>query len=174
LRFSEAATFFFTGNLFILFSQVQKLKAEVKDMFRKCQEVERKKLEASIKHFPQTQQDIVLAFHKMTVEKGPTARRYVLNWIYECILMRIKSPALYHNIREKGILPLPCRATIARYMRKLHPMFGYQDTLFEVIKKKVAGWREQDRNGKCIRTILLHPKHLYDSVSQSVSRLVAL
>lgn len=78
---------------------------------------------------PQTQQDIVLAFHKMTIEKGPTARRYVLNWIYECILMRTKSPALYNNIREKGIFPLPCRATIARYMRKLHPMFGYQGGL---------------------------------------------
>lgn len=82
------------------------------------------------------QQKIILQCHQAAQAKGPTGPRYQLDWIYECILMRIKDPCLYRHIRMKKILPLPCRTTVGRYMKKLHPMYGYQDSLFDVLRSE--------------------------------------
>ena len=51
-------------------------------------------------------------------------------------------------MKDKKILPLPDRRTLGRYMRKLHPMYGYQDTLFQVLKNKIKDWPEKKKHGK--------------------------
>lgn len=116
---------------------------------KSCGAIQKETLEQKIKalNLPDEQQVMISSCIKAAAVKK-NGRRYDLKWIYECILMRIKSPTLYNHLRLKSILPLPCRATLSRYMRKLHPMYGYQDTLFETIKKKVSGFSEVQRHGK--------------------------
>ena len=116
----------------------------------KCKKIKREKLREVISDLPKVQQTMVLACHQAATCKGPTGRRYETNWIYECVLMRIKNPSLYRNMREKKILPLPDRTTLGRYMKKLHPMYGYQDTLFFVLQKKINGWPPRKRHGKIL------------------------
>lgn len=58
----------------------------------------------SIQHLPAAQQVLVKECYAASNKKGKEGRRYSADWIYECILMRIKSPALYEHLRVKDIL----------------------------------------------------------------------
>lgn len=60
--------------------------------------------------------------------------RYSNDWVYECILMKIKGPALYENIRRDNILPLPSLSTLQRYIQQLQP-YGFQESVFKIIEE---------------------------------------
>ena len=95
----------------------------------------------------EAQQEAVLNCFKASKICGTRGRRYSLKWIYQCQLMRIKSPALYDHIRRHNILPLPCRETLDKYRKNLKSEYGFQDALFEVLKMKTQDWDEKLRHG---------------------------
>ncbi|KAK3924293.1 Transposable element P transposase [Frankliniella fusca] len=90
---------------------------------------------------------VVLNIIRAAKAKGPSGRRYDLEWVFHCLLMRIKSPKLYDHIRKREILPLPDRTSIYRYMQKVRPVSGYQKTVFEVLSSKTANWSKLQRHG---------------------------
>lgn len=110
--------------------------------------LEKNQVEEQIKNLPPAQQQAVIACLDAAKRQGPQGNRFHVEWIYECLLMRIKCPALYEHIRKQQILVLPCRSTLNRYMRKLRPVYGFQKVLFDVLKQKIAGWPETDVHGK--------------------------
>lgn len=124
---------------------MKSVKQELKEAYKKCRELERSTVEEAIKDLPINQQLAVLTCLDAAKRKGPKGNRFRLEWIYEAMLMRIKSPKLYEHIRN---LILPCRTTLNRYMRKLHPRYGYQKTLFTVLKEKISGMDPKALHGK--------------------------
>ena len=80
--------------------------------------------------------------------KGPTGNRYEIDWIYECILMRIKSPSLYRSLYFGKKMPLPSRCQLNRYMKKIKPVFGFQEPVLEVLEKKTEDWPDRNKHGK--------------------------
>jgi len=50
--------------------------------------------------------------------------------------MKIKGPALYKKIRRDNILPLPSLSTLQRYIQQLQPSYGFQESVFKMIKEK--------------------------------------
>lgn len=129
--------------------QVQVLKDTVARLRNQCRLIQKETLQQKLKELDlPPEQEIMIESCIKTAKVAANGRRYDLKWIYECILMRIKSPTLYNHLRLRKILPLPCRSTLNRYMRKLHPMYGYQDTLFQTVKKKVSGYSEVQRHGE--------------------------
>ncbi|KAE8739250.1 hypothetical protein FOCC_FOCC015248 [Frankliniella occidentalis] len=103
-----------------------------------------------LEDLPDVQKQAILACLKAAKKKGAKGNRYPLEWIYEAMLMRIKSPRLYEHIRKRKILPLPCRSLLNRYMKKIHPVFGFQTVLFQVLKEKVKDWDEKEKHGSIL------------------------
>jgi len=97
---------------------------------------------------PPSQRHMVKACIACAKVKGLKGRRYSKDWMYECILMRYKGPALYRKLRRENILPLPSPQTIQRYIKKLNPAYGFQSTTFELLAKKTAEMPEDERHGK--------------------------
>ncbi len=79
--------------------------------------------------------------------KGPNGRRYTKQWMYECILMRFRGPALYRKMQRENTLPLPSTRTIQRYLKKMSPAYGFQRATFELLAEKAKEMPEDERHG---------------------------
>lgn len=78
--------------------------------------------------------------------------RYSNKWLYECVIMKIKSFRLYRHIRNRGILPLPHPSTIHKRIRCLRASFGFDQNLLKVLKEKAAGMPPYQRRGTYVLT----------------------
>lgn len=58
--------------------------------------------------------------------------------------MRIKSPKLYCKMCRDKILPLPL---LQRYVKKLHPVYGFYDTTIKIMGLKVKEMTEMEKHG---------------------------
>ena len=71
--------------------------------------------------------------------------RYDLKWIYECILLRIKSKKASKHLYKKKLLPLP--SSIRRYLGKMESAFGFDIKLFNCMILKGLGLDASQRRG---------------------------
>ncbi|XP_064479090.1 uncharacterized protein LOC135392303 [Ornithodoros turicata] len=97
---------------------VVKLQQKVNCLKQKCANLPNERIEAAIDGLPDSQKEAVRQCFSNARRKGPKGRRYTMEWVYECLLMRIKSPALYKHLRSRDLLPLPCVDTLNTYISK--------------------------------------------------------
>ncbi len=76
------------------------------EILEKQAAMEQAKIDEYIKDMPTKWQQVILACTKAAKAKTANGRRYTLNWIYECQMLRIKSLALYKKMRRDQFLPL--------------------------------------------------------------------
>lgn len=84
----------------------------------------------AIKDLPDAHQMLVKQCLSAAKKGGKRNRRYTPDWVYECLFMRIKSPALYEHLRKKDILPLPTQTTLLKYISSFDVGFGFKQELF--------------------------------------------
>ncbi|KAK9874280.1 hypothetical protein WA026_002632 [Henosepilachna vigintioctopunctata] len=113
-------------------------KQEILNLKNQCAEIEEEILTAKIADLPPLQQETVQNCLSAAKAKCTKQRRYSIEWVYECLLMSIKSNTLYEHIREKDILPLPCKDTLMRYIQKLDSAFGFPKAIFDTLKLKTS------------------------------------
>jgi hypothetical protein len=53
--------------------------------------------------------------------------RYDTEWLFQCLLLRVKSPKAYDHLSGNGILPLPSHSTIQRLIRGILGSFFLND-----------------------------------------------
>ncbi|KAK3924036.1 Transposable element P transposase, partial [Frankliniella fusca] len=106
-------------------------------MVKQNAKLEKNQVEKKVEILPPAQQQAVMACFEASKRPDAHGNRFHVEWVYECLLMRIKSPNLYEHIRRHKILVLPHRTTLNRYMRKLKPVYGFQSVLFDVLNKKL-------------------------------------
>lgn len=73
--------------------------------------------------------------------------RYTLQWIYECLLIKIKSGKTYNHLRKNKILALPAPQTLRRYIEKVKGVYGFQPSIFSSLQKKSLNMHVKDRRG---------------------------
>ena len=73
--------------------------------------------------------------------------RYSQKWLFECILLKIKSTQAYTHIISHGIMPLPHPCTINRYLRQLKPSYGFQSGVFEMLSSKAGEMNNWEKEG---------------------------
>lgn len=124
--------------------KIMTLREELTAAMKRCATKKDTFIEEAIADLPDVQK---LAVQQCiaAAKKGKQGRRYTRDWIYECLLMRIKSPSLYESIRRKDILPLPSQLTLAKYIRSFDIGFGFKKNLFETLRSKVACMSMQQR-----------------------------
>lgn len=101
-----------------------------------------------IKNLPPKQQEAIRTCVKAGKAKSPTGNRYNIDWVYECMLLRIKGPRLYRKMYNDKLLPLPHVRTLQRYMSKLSPTYGFNENVLEMMKNKGKSLPLAARHGK--------------------------
>lgn len=79
--------------------------------------------------------------------------RYNVDWLFQCLLLRIKSPKAYEHLRDRNILPLrqwPCQSTIQRLISGIPGKFGLNDFAIEAIGKNLKGKSKETRKGSIV------------------------
>lgn len=115
---------------------------------RKCAEVKKEKLEEFIKNMPPSQREAIKTCFSAASLKSVNGRRYSLAWIYECLLLKIRSRGTYEHLRRSNMLPLPSVQTLNRYIRRISGSYGFQNSVFQLLKKKASLMLPEDRRGK--------------------------
>jgi len=88
-------------------------------------------IEEIITKLPQNQQLAVQACFTAAKLKDKKKMRYSNEWIYECILLRIKSTKTYNHLRSHNILTLPSITTLNRYIKFVKGCYGFQTSIFK-------------------------------------------
>lgn len=91
---------------------------------------------------PEAQQLAVFACFSAAKCKDLRGIRYSNQWIYECILLRIKSSKTYEHLRSRKILVLPTMKTINHYIKAVGGVYGFQQSLFQVLKSKISSFKD--------------------------------
>lgn len=115
---------------------------------KKFKECNLKGLNKSIENLPATQQEIFKACFKKCSVKSPFGMRYSNDYIYQCISMKVKGPALYRKMCRDNTLPLPSQTTLQNYIHNLKPAYGFQENVFEILEEKVKQLDVNERHGK--------------------------
>lgn len=80
---------------------------------QQCAAVSATAIEKAIVELPENQQEAVRACFAAAKKKKIKGSRYTLNWIYECLLIRIKSKKVYYHSKHIG-------STLCGYPPKVH------------------------------------------------------
>lgn len=111
------------------------------------------KIESIVSTLPEEQQVLVRTCFDAAKYHNKKNRHYTTDWIYECMLMRVKAPALYETLRTQNKLALPSQRTLLRYMRALRPAFGFQENVFTMMKSKCEHYQPGERHGMFKKTV---------------------
>ncbi|KAE8738587.1 hypothetical protein FOCC_FOCC015933 [Frankliniella occidentalis] len=115
--------------------KVNKYRNQIHQALIECSYQEKDILEKAISKLPEAQQEAVRACFEAATRKGPSGWRYTPEWVYKCLLMRIKDRKLYEHIREHKILILPCMLLID----EMHLLKGLY---FDASVLKVQGFKD--------------------------------
>ena len=119
-------------------------------MKNKCAQMNEAKMEEKICELPPEQQEAVRACFEAAKVKSPRGKRYDIRWVYECILMRIKSKSLYQHILDRKILSVPTLQTLDSYLKKMNSSYGFDLNVFECLKEKSSDMSGLERRGNKI------------------------
>ncbi|KAK3918552.1 Transposable element P transposase [Frankliniella fusca] len=156
-----------------LLQKIAQYRKTIADNLHECRAKKKEVLEEAIKTLPPTQQEAVRACFKKATAKGPSGVRYTIEWIYECMLMKIKSPKLYDHIRRHQILALPCSSTIRGYLKHYSGAYGFQPSTFDMLKPKAAELLpEKGRGAILIDEVKLTPGVHFDQSALKVEGFV--
>ncbi|XP_074114811.1 uncharacterized protein LOC141537612 [Cotesia typhae] len=112
-----------------------------------CAVIKDSVIEEEIADLPEAQKQAVRACFQAAKVKNSKQRRYTIEWVYECLMIRIKGPAVYDKLRERQILPLPCKDTLNRYINKLDSAFGFPKAIFDTLRLKASRMESYDKRG---------------------------
>lgn len=119
-----------------------------------CSEVRGKVLEEALSALPETQQAALKACLTASKIKNPKNMRYTTQWIYECILLRIKSKKTYEHLRTHKVLALPCVETLNKYIQNVKGAYGFQPNIFKAMSMKCESMEPQELRGN-IQEVLI-------------------
>lgn len=124
----------------------------MKDVLRglqeKCAQTKEEVISQAISHLTCGEQLAVEACFQASKLKEPRGARYNRQWVYECILLRIKSPIGYKYLRSHKILALPSLQTLDRCMRRMKSCYGFDENVFNALKLKTEKMNDTDKHGK--------------------------
>ena len=98
----------------------------------------------------ESQQEAVLSHFNASKLKNRKSFRYSIAWIYECLLLGIKSRKAYEHIHEHEILVLPAISTLTQYIQKIKGSYGFQPSTFACLEKKASVKDVSERQGNFI------------------------
>ncbi|OXU20161.1 hypothetical protein TSAR_000280 [Trichomalopsis sarcophagae] len=99
-------------------ARVERSKRELKEAKTQC---------AKLLELPENQRLAVRACFNASKIEDQKGIRYTTQWIYECLLLRIKSRKTYNHLRTHNILCLPSWETLNRYLKHLKELMNLME-----------------------------------------------
>ncbi|CAD6236683.1 GSCOCG00008235001-RA-CDS [Cotesia congregata] len=129
--------------------QLQSCSSKLRDIQRKTKTIYKGEFNKKLSLLPKQQQITVRMCFENVNKKGPTGKRYEVEWIYECLLIRMKSTCTYNMIRARNIIPWPTIDTLSKYIGKISSsIFGFLPETFEVLRKKASSMAPEEKIGQ--------------------------
>ena len=82
--------------------------------------------------------------------KSTNGMLYEREWFLECVIMHMKSLRLYEHLRINKILILPSKSCINSYLKNFSQGYGFNSTLFSILKDKVSTLDSFSKHGNLI------------------------
>lgn len=127
------------------------MKRQIISIKNNCSKSNAEDIQRNCESLPKAQQLAVQACFELSKLKDARGMRYTNQWIYECILLRIKSKKTYDHLRNHKILALPTTKTLSRYIQSIKGTYGFQNSTFEILKQKTQFMDESDCRGMIIK-----------------------
>ncbi|KAK3926388.1 DNA transposase [Frankliniella fusca] len=127
--------------------KIESLRKRLQECLEKCASTTESDLEAYVSKVPKEQQELVKNIFMAAKCKSSKGRRYSREFVYQCMVMRIKGHALYRKLRRENKLPLPSERTLNKYMKALKPEYGFQEKVFSAMGLKGKGLDTSERHG---------------------------
>ena len=115
-----------------------------------CKNLKEDALHSVVSELPLEQQVAVKTCVATAKLKNKMSMRNPLQWIYECLLLRIKSKKAYDHLRQHNILIMPTYATLNKYILEIKGASGFHKSTFACLEKKASFMNASDRRGKTI------------------------
>ncbi|XP_071642320.1 uncharacterized protein [Temnothorax longispinosus] len=128
-------------------NKVVRIKKAVQCIKKKCAQANTQAVKNAISKLPLNQQLSVQACLTASKAKNNKGMRYTTQWVYECLLLRIKSKKTYNHLRNHNILTLPCIDTLNRYIQAIKGCYDFQENTFKMLKEKSAKMEPSDVRG---------------------------
>ena len=127
---------------------MKKLKQNVRSLQKKCAKADKTAVDAAIEKLSFSEQAAVRCCLAASQVKNMRGMRYTTQWVYECLLLRIKSRKTYEHIRKRRILVLPDVSTLNRYIKRIVGCYGFQSSLFKVLSEKTKQMNSDEVRGQ--------------------------
>ncbi|XP_024883049.1 uncharacterized protein LOC112461873 [Temnothorax curvispinosus] len=127
-------------------TKLVELKAEVARLKKNFAKANKAVVEKEISNLPQAQQEAVRACFSSAKVKSK-GRRYTKQWIYECLLMRIKNRKLYEHLRSHEILALPHVDTVNKYVKYMGSTYEFSSIMFDMLRTKAEQMEPAEKRG---------------------------
>ncbi|KAH0549860.1 hypothetical protein KQX54_015363 [Cotesia glomerata] len=125
-----------------------KLREKVYQIKAKCSKKSEAAIKKAIMKLPKGFQNVVNSCFEAANKKNCKGRRYTLEWIYECILIHIKSRRAYQFLRTRNILPLPCIETLNKFIRRISSSaYGFQPATFQGLQQRCETMDKGQKRG---------------------------
>lgn len=113
------------------------------------EEIQEATLLSKIDKLPSKQKNEILQCFEAARCKSLNGMRYSPEWMLECVIMHMKSPRLYENVRREKILVLPSSTCLRAFMKKYDTCFSFNKCVFSGISK-TANMGDFERHGGLI------------------------
>ncbi|CAL8071306.1 unnamed protein product [Orchesella dallaii] len=135
--------------------QVRRLKKKVHEMAKlqdQLQKSSMKTLEEAIQaedSIPSQMKLTILTSLKYAKSKGK-GMRYDSDWLLQALLIKIRSPKGYRQLRADEVIPLPHPNHLTQYLRGIPCQFGFNDFIFAELEKQF-----RDKLGRDCQIVLV-------------------
>ncbi|KAG0428705.1 hypothetical protein HPB47_024323 [Ixodes persulcatus] len=116
---------------------------------------------------PDDQRLAVRTCFEAASRKSSRGMAYDMQWVLECILMRMRSPQLYEYVRRHKILALPSKSGFKS-------MFGFNVSVFSALEKKTRDMDEFSRHGGLVYDEIKLSENINVTASGELSGFVDL
>lgn len=127
--------------------QSEKLKDMIEAMRIKSINIKKNAILDAIAKLPEKEQLAVKTSFAAMQCRSSNGIRYMMQWVLECLLLRIKSKKAYTHLRKHKILTLPSVQTLNKYLKVVKGAYGFQQAVFEALKIKTASMSLEDVRG---------------------------
>lgn len=123
------------------------MQEQIDDLISRFSSVNEESLQNDLKHLSDIQKEVIKSIIKYGKLDDKRGMRYTREWILECILLCIKGRRSYIHLQSHNILPLQSLPTLKNYLKNLKPRYGFDPTVFKMLKKKSDAMKPEDRRG---------------------------
>ncbi|XP_067121275.1 uncharacterized protein [Centruroides vittatus] len=148
--------------------QTENLKLHQENAELKIKQLSADKLDS----LPPRQKLVIEHMLKACHIKSKKGMRYDINWLLDCLLLKIRSPSVYEFLRNNDYLPLPCQSTLHQYIRGINAKFGFDEDLFVILKSKLETIPQTECQGVLIFDEITLQKHI--ELSKATGEMIGL